>query len=170
MTPFEIADRFVDDYLALSPMTCTSLGMPGADDRWDDLSLDGVARTQDLLRGCRAEVAEHLEGEDEDEDEGEGEDQRHAARVLTAFLDTEIGEHESGDYLYDLNHIHCGFSTVRDIFDIMSRELCVGLVQHHRPVGHGGRAVVGLAGGAGTGDRAGESGGSPSGRVGDGTG
>lgn len=114
MDPFQIADRLVDDVLAISPMACTSLGVPGADDRWDDLSPDGLSRVNDLFRSYRSEIDRHMDHEDED--------QHHAARAAAGFLDIQIDEYESGDYQYDLNHIHCGFSRVRDIFDIMPRD------------------------------------------------
>lgn len=114
MNPFQIADRLVDDILAISPMACTSVGVPGSDDCWDDLSPDGLSRINDLARSYRSEIGPHLDHPEED--------QRHAARVMAGFLDTQIDEYESGDYQYDLNHMACGFSRVRDIFDIMARD------------------------------------------------
>lgn len=95
-------------------MACTSLGFPGADDRWDDLSPAGMAELDDLHHTYHSRIASHVGHDDED--------QSHAARVLTGYLDIQIAEYSSGDYLYDLNHVHCGFSRVRDIFDIMPRE------------------------------------------------
>ncbi|CAN5772763.1 DUF885 domain-containing protein [soil metagenome] len=113
LNPFDISDELVDDILALSPMTKTSLGVPGADDRWDDTSPTGKQALVAVLRSHREALAAHLEHSDPD--------QRHAATVLVGWLDSRIAEYDSGDYLIDLNHVYCGFTKIRDIFDIMAR-------------------------------------------------
>lgn len=94
-------------------MLATSLGVPGSDDRWDDLSPEGRAAVVAMLSRHRAAAAEHVDHPDPD--------QRHAARVLTGFLDVPIGQHESGDHLRDISHIYSRFTEIRDIFDIMPR-------------------------------------------------
>lgn len=118
MTPFALSQAFVDEILAVSPMTMTSLGIPGADDRWDDLSQAGVAAVHDIRRRYRSEIGEHVDHSNPDE--------RHAAVVLAGYLDVGIGEYEHGDHLRDLNHISCGFTMVRDIFDIMEKSTAEG--------------------------------------------
>lgn len=114
MTPFELSEAFVDELVAISPMTATSLGLAGSDHRWDDLSPAGIEQRVDLGRRYREALEEHLEHPDPD--------QRHAAVVLAAFLDTRLEEYESGDYLLDLGHIYCSFTVVRDLLDIMPRD------------------------------------------------
>ena len=95
-------------------MLATGLGIPGSDHRWDDLSPDGAAAVYEVARKYRAAAREHFEHPDAD--------QRHAARVVAGFLDVGVNQYESGDYLRDVSHIYCGFSRVRDIFDIMPRD------------------------------------------------
>jgi len=95
-------------------MLATSLGIPGHDDRWDDLSPDGAAAVYEVARKYRAAAAEHFDHPDED--------QRHAARVVAGYLDVGVNQYESGDYLRDVSHIYCSFTRVRDIFDIMPRD------------------------------------------------
>jgi uncharacterized protein (DUF885 family) len=117
MTPFELSEALVDELVAISPMTATSLGIPGADHLWDDLSLEGKERRFEMARRYRGALEEHLDHPDPD--------QRHAAVVLAGFLDGAIDEHESGDYLLDLSHIYCDFTRVRDLLDIMPRDSAV---------------------------------------------
>lgn len=114
LTPFEISDAYVEDQLALSPMLATSLGIPGSDHAWDDLSVDRRLQIAEVDRRHRHSLEEHLDHPDED--------QRLAAVTLARFLDTEIAVVESGDYLRDVSHTYCGFTVVRDIFDIMARD------------------------------------------------
>src|SRR5680860_1289871 len=114
LTPFEISDAFVEDYLTLSPITATSLGVPGSDHDWDDMSPVGRRRLADLARRARELLDEHLDHPDED--------QRLAAVTLSRFLDTEIAHFDSDDYLRDVSHISCGFTAIRDLFDIMPRD------------------------------------------------
>lgn len=45
-----IADRYVDDLIALQPELATLLGVPGHDDRWSDYSPEGHAALADLDR------------------------------------------------------------------------------------------------------------------------
>lgn len=117
MTPFELSEALVDELVAISPMTATSLGIPGADHLWDDLSPEGKEGRFEIARRYRAALEEHLDHPDPD--------QRHAAVVLAGFLDGAIDEHESGDHLLDLSHIYCDFTRVRDLLDIMPRDSAV---------------------------------------------
>jgi uncharacterized protein (DUF885 family) len=117
MTPFELSEAFIDELVAISPMTATSLGLPGSDHLWDDLSPAGHRQRLDMARRYRAALEEHLGDSDPD--------QRHAAVVLAGYLDTQIEEYESGDYLLDLGHIYCSFTVVRDLLDIMPRDSAV---------------------------------------------
>lgn len=114
MTPFELSEAMVDELVAISPMTATSLGLAGSDHLWDDLSPAGHEIRLELARRYRAAVQEHLDDADPD--------QRHAAVVLVGFLDTLIQEYETDDYLLDLGHIYCSFTLIRDLLDIMPRD------------------------------------------------
>jgi uncharacterized protein (DUF885 family) len=117
MTPFELSEAFLDELVAISPMTATSLGLSGSDHLWDDLSPAGYRQRLDMARRYRAALDEHLDESDPD--------QRHAAIVLAGYLDTHIEEYESGDYLLDLGHIYCSYTVIRDLLDIMPRDSAV---------------------------------------------
>jgi uncharacterized protein (DUF885 family) len=112
--PFEIADRFVDELVALMPTLATHLGIPGLDDRWDDVSPGGHAARADLAARTRAGLAAHL-----DHPDPHG---RHAARVLDAWLEGELIRYEHGDHLRDLSHVTGPLHDVREIFDIAPAE------------------------------------------------
>ena len=45
-----IMDRYLDDYLALDPLSATYLGVSGHDDEVPDLSPDGLAEVSALRR------------------------------------------------------------------------------------------------------------------------
>nr|WP_274387849.1 DUF885 domain-containing protein [Salsipaludibacter albus] len=92
-------------------MTATGFGMTGRDHRWDDFSPAGHDAWVRLWSTTRDELVDHLDDPDPH--------QSHAARVLVASLDEHLAEHAAGDHLRDLNHIHCPFTRIRDIFDIM---------------------------------------------------
>ena len=94
-------------------MVATGLGVVGSDDRWDDLTPKGRSDLVGMLRRHRDAAAEHLNHPDPDE--------RHAARVLTGYLDVHIGQHEAGEHLRDISHIYSRFTEIRDIFVIMPR-------------------------------------------------
>lgn len=114
MTPFELSEALIDDLVAISPMTATSLGLAGSDHLWDDLSPAGHEIRLQMARRYRSAFEEHLDHAQPD--------QRHAAVVLVGFLDTLIQDYETGDYLLDLGHIYCSFTVVRDLLDIMPRD------------------------------------------------
>ena len=114
MTPFELSEALIDDLVAISPMTATSLGLAGSDHLWDDLSPAGHEIRLQMAQRYRSAFGEHLDHAQPD--------QRHAAVVLVGFLDTLIQDYETGDYLLDLGHIYCSFTVVRDLLDIMPRD------------------------------------------------
>ncbi len=114
MTPFETADRFVDELAELSPMASTYLGIPGRDHLWDDLSPDGHAARADLDRRYRDAFAAALDHPDPI--------QRHAARVMVDHLTLQLDAFEHGDHLDALRHLASPFGQVRGIFDVMARD------------------------------------------------
>lgn len=113
-TPFDLADRFVDDLVQLSPMMGTYLGVGEAHDRWDDLSPEGYAAQADLGRRYREAFARHLDDPDST--------QRHAARVMVDHLTLQLDAFDHGDHLDALRHLAGPFSFVRGIFDVMARD------------------------------------------------
>ncbi|MFO7547890.1 MAG: DUF885 domain-containing protein [Acidimicrobiia bacterium] len=107
---FGVADRFVDELVALTPTLATSLGIPGFDDRWDDVSPDGHAARADLATRTRAELTPELDHPDQW--------RRHAARVLDAWLAEYLERYDHRDHQLDLSHMTGPFHDTREIFDI----------------------------------------------------
>jgi uncharacterized protein (DUF885 family) len=112
--PFEIADRLVDEYARLRPVSATELGIKGHDDRWTDFSPAGSDALADSFRSFRTEMARHL-------DDGDPW-RRHSARTVVAWLDERLSEHEAGDHLRDLSHAAGTIQDIRDIFDQMDKQ------------------------------------------------
>lgn len=113
-TPFEIADRYVDAFLRLSPMEATALGVRSYDDRWDDLSPDGADARNDLAVRTQAELAGALDHPDQV--------QRHAARVLHADLASQRARYDAGTHLMQLGHISTPLQHIRRTFDLMEMD------------------------------------------------
>lgn len=113
-TPFEICDRLTDSYVALSPIAATDAGIPGHDHLWDDFSPEGEAAKEDLRARAIAELSSHLDHPDQV--------QATAARIVSAYLESESRLYESGHWKRDLNHIYGPFQNARDTFDIVSKE------------------------------------------------
>jgi len=113
-TPFEISDRLTESYADLSPILATTDGLPGRDDRWDDLSPEGEAAKYDLRASTRAELAPQMDHPDPVE--------RFAAEVLAAYLDEMNRRYESGHWKRDLNHAYSPFQRARDTFDLVDVE------------------------------------------------
>ena len=105
-----IADDYVDRVVALSPLTATSIGVPGAHDAYDDFTPDGWLRASELRRGTLARLAD-APCED-------------AVDVVTLDAMRErlgLAEeiHEAGLDLADLNNLASPLQSVRDILDLM---------------------------------------------------
>src|SRR5689334_6760788 len=66
-----LADRLVEAYAASDPVTATYVGVAGHDDRWPDLTPDGIRAHAELLRSARAE-AEGIEPADRGEEVARG--------------------------------------------------------------------------------------------------
>ncbi len=113
-TPFEISDKFTDEWSDLTPIDATRVGIAGRDHLWDDLSPDGEAARTDLLRVTHAELTPHFDHPEEHE--------AIAAKVLSAWMDRRIADHERGKWKYDINHVYSPFQRLRDDFDVMSKE------------------------------------------------
>ncbi|MFZ0012715.1 MAG: DUF885 domain-containing protein [Acidimicrobiia bacterium] len=112
MTAFELADRFVDDSIELSPTFATSLGVPGSDAEWgDDFGLGAVESAADLRARYRPLFEPFANSEDERE--------ALAARVILRSLDEGDAADEAGDHFRDLRHMASSFHRMRSIFDVM---------------------------------------------------
>lgn len=112
-TPFEISDRFTEEWANLVPIGATFCGIAGRDHIPGDLSSQVHVVAEDLYRRTRAEMAGHLDHPDPI--------QAFAARVTTDYLDERLRELEAKQWRRDLNHISSPFQGIRDVFDVMPR-------------------------------------------------
>jgi hypothetical protein len=109
----EISNAYVADYARLSPMLATSLGLPGAENRLDDLSPAGIDEVNDLvLSTLRA-----LDGA-----EATTADEVIAGDVLRERLEVERDVYDSGWLHANLNVIDSPLQAVRMVFDLMPTE------------------------------------------------
>jgi len=112
----EIAERYVDQVVALSPILGTHLGRPGHDDELDDLSPAGLEAYAALDRATLAELdaaeAAAQPGELDDID-----------RVTLAAMRERLGLalelHAAGEDLRSLNSLASPLQMLRDVFDMM---------------------------------------------------
>lgn len=109
--PFALSDSYIDDLVALSPIAATHFGLPGSDHLWDDLSPVGVAAFHQLSTRYQQSLAQQLDHPDPV--------QRHAARVLHDYLQTQIESYEAGDHLSNISHLVDPFYMVKSVFEVM---------------------------------------------------
>ncbi|MFC3493359.1 DUF885 family protein [Glycomyces rhizosphaerae] len=108
-----IADRYVEDTIALSPLTATAMGLPGHDHELDDLSPAGFASQASLDRHAVADL-ESTDPVDERE--------RIAKDSMLERLRLRVERYDSGDTYMDLNVLASSVHSIRQIFDLMPRD------------------------------------------------
>lgn len=106
----QIADSYVDDLVALSPMLAIDLGFDAGTDRLDDYSPDGLRAKADLTRATlrkveQAEVVDEVDAV------------TRAAMVERLGLDLEL--FDAGEDHAELNNIASPLQGIRSIFDLM---------------------------------------------------
>jgi uncharacterized protein (DUF885 family) len=110
MDAFTLSDAFLDEYLELSPVTCTMVGLPGRDHLWDDLGPTGIEKLRALAVSYRSQLVELGEPSERWE--------KVAWRITLAFLDEWLRQFDHGDLLRDLNNIASPFQQLREVLDI----------------------------------------------------
>ncbi|XAS78259.1 DUF885 domain-containing protein [Dermatophilaceae bacterium Sec6.4] len=111
-TPVDaIAERYHDASIALSPITATTLGVPGQDDRLDDFSPAGLQARADLARDTLGRLSEATAADDVDQV---------TISAMTERLGLQVEAFEAGTTLMSLNVIASPLQDVRDIFDLMN--------------------------------------------------
>jgi uncharacterized protein (DUF885 family) len=106
----ELADRYVDEWVRLSPITATYVGIPGYDHAIDDLSPAGFAERAELTRRTLAAV-ETADPADERE--------RVAKEAMVERLALELSRYDAGETTSALNVIDSPLHDVRQILDLM---------------------------------------------------
>lgn len=106
----ELADSYLDESIAHSPIEATMLGVPGQDDKLDDFSPEGYEAASELRRKTLSALRTVSAEDDVDE-------------VTIAALDERLGLaeeiHAAGYDVGDLNVIASPLQAVRDVFDLM---------------------------------------------------
>ncbi|MGS0686965.1 DUF885 domain-containing protein [Nakamurella sp. GG22] len=106
----DLSDAYVARYAQLSPTMSTYLGLPGNDDRLDDLSPEGLAELAQLDRDTLAAL---------ESAPSEGPDDDLARDVLVERLQVQLDVFDSGWLHAALNVIDSPIQMVRLVFDLM---------------------------------------------------
>ncbi|WP_424214929.1 DUF885 domain-containing protein [Streptomyces sp. BI20] len=111
--PRRLADRYVDEYIALDPITGTYLGHAPSARLLPDFSPAGRAAVADLARRTLdlLTVSEALPGAD-------GDEERRCARLLRERLTAELAVHDADEDLRAISNIHSPIHAVREAFSL----------------------------------------------------
>ncbi|GAA1929273.1 DUF885 domain-containing protein [Streptomyces sodiiphilus] len=114
MLPRQLADRYVDDLIALDPIIGTSLGVAESAGRLPDYSPAGREAIADLARHTLRQLtaAETRPGADSDSE-------RRCARLLRERLTAHLAVHEAGEELRAVSNLHSPAHSVRGVFSLM---------------------------------------------------
>ncbi|RFU85679.1 DUF885 domain-containing protein [Streptomyces triticagri] len=111
--PRQVADAYVDDLIALDPITGTFLGVAESSSRLPDLSPAGARRWAELARTtlARLATAERAPGGDSDVE-------RRCARLLRERLTAELAVHEADEHLRTVGNLSSPVHAVREVFTV----------------------------------------------------
>ncbi|WP_225652366.1 DUF885 domain-containing protein [Streptomyces pseudogriseolus] len=115
--PRQVADAYVDELIALDPITGTYLGVKESSSRLPDLSPAGQEAVAELLRAtlARLDEAERLPGADSDAE-------RRCARLLRERLTAELAMHEADEHLRAVGNLGTIAHAVREVFTVTPAE------------------------------------------------
>lgn len=115
--PREVADAYVDDLVALDPVTGTYLGVKESSSRLPDTSPAGQDALAELARTTLAllDEAERRPGADSDIE-------RRCGRLLRERLTAELAVHEAGEGLRAVGNMHTAAHSVREVFTVTPTE------------------------------------------------
>ncbi|OLZ72175.1 hypothetical protein AV521_09715 [Streptomyces sp. IMTB 2501] len=111
--PRQVADAYVDDLIALDPVTGTYLGVKESSSRLPDYSPAGQAALAELARATltKLDAAERQPGADSDVE-------RRCGRLLRERLTAELAVHEADEHLRAVGNMSTPGHSVRDIFTV----------------------------------------------------
>ncbi|MFE0350111.1 DUF885 domain-containing protein [Streptomyces griseoluteus] len=117
LLPRQVADAYVDDLIALDPVTGTYLGVRESSRRLPDYSPAGQEALAGLARTtlARLDEAERLPGADSDAE-------RRCGRLLRERLTAELAMHDAHEHLRAVGNMHTPGHSVRDIFSVTPQE------------------------------------------------
>ncbi|WP_328507642.1 DUF885 domain-containing protein [Streptomyces sp. NBC_00391] len=115
--PREVADAYVDDLIALDPVTGTYLGVKESSSRLPDTSPAGQEARAELIRAtlARLDEAERQPGANSDAE-------RRCARLLRERLMAELAVHEADEGLRAVGNMVTPPHEVREVFTITPSE------------------------------------------------
>lgn len=117
LLPRQVADRYVDELIALDPITGTYLGVPESSGKLPDFSPAGRLAAADLATAtlARLDEAERLPGADTDAE-------RRCGRLLRERLTAELAVHAAEEDLRAVSNIHSPAHAVREVFTVTPTE------------------------------------------------
>ncbi|MEU2441035.1 DUF885 domain-containing protein [Streptomyces rubradiris] len=115
--PRQVADAYVDDLIALDPVTGTFLGVRESSSRLPDYSPDGWDAQARLARDtlARLDEAERRPGAD-------GDVERRCGRLLRERLTAQLAMYEAGEHLREVGNMHTPGHAVREVFTLTPAE------------------------------------------------
>ncbi|MCP3821775.1 DUF885 domain-containing protein [Streptomyces sp. A3M-1-3] len=115
--PRQVADAYVDDLIALDPITGTFLGVAESSRRLPDFSPAGRQALAGLTRTTlrRLDEAEQRPGAGSDAE-------RRCGRLLRERLTAELAVHEAEEELRAVSNIHSPVHSVREVFTVTAAE------------------------------------------------
>jgi uncharacterized protein (DUF885 family) len=115
--PREVADAYVDDLIALDPITGTYLGDKASSSKLPDASPAGQAALAELARRTleRLDEAERQPGADRDIE-------RRCGRLLRERLSAELAVHDADEHLRTVGNMHTPAHSVREVFSLTPTE------------------------------------------------
>ncbi|MEU3415552.1 DUF885 domain-containing protein [Streptomyces sp. NPDC006658] len=116
--PRQVADAYVDDLIALDPVTGTYLGVPESSSRLPDYSPAGWDAQARLTRAtlARLDEAERQPGADSDAE-------RRCGRLLRERLTARLAVYEAGEHLREVGNMHTPGHEVREIFTVTPADM-----------------------------------------------
>jgi uncharacterized protein (DUF885 family) len=106
----DLASRYVERWAPLNPSGATFIGIPGYDDKLDDLSPEGYEARAEFTRRSIAEL---------DVAEPSSEAEQVAKDAMLERLGLELARHDAGYTASDLSVISSGVHELRMVFDLM---------------------------------------------------
>ncbi|MGW7088486.1 DUF885 domain-containing protein [Streptomyces sp. NPDC054871] len=115
--PRQVADAYVDEFIALDPINGTFLGVKASHSKLPDTSPAGQEAVAELARTtlARLDKAERAPGADSDAE-------RRCARLLRERLTAELAVHDADEGLRAVGNLHTIPHAVREIFTVTPME------------------------------------------------
>ncbi|TXJ74653.1 DUF885 domain-containing protein [Streptomyces lavendulae] len=115
--PRQVADAYVDDLIALDPVTGTYLGVRESSRMLPDYSPAGQEALAELSRATLARLAGAERGPGADSDA-----ERRCARLLRERLTAELAVHDAQEHLRAVGNMHTPGHAVREVFTVTPAE------------------------------------------------